>query len=235
MAPLDDRVSRSLTELSTFLLSEENLDTTLSRIAKLAVSAIQGCDGVGVTLSRDNVAVTSACTDSFTGEIDAIQYAEDEGPCLDAMRKGKAFLIDSVSQESRWPRFCAQAAGRGVSSSLSLPLVVRDKRLGALNLYSNSEHAFADEDRQIGSMIAAQAGVALSNAEIYERTVTLSDQLFDALESRAVIDQAKGILMAQKHCGEEEAFAMLEDASKALEKEIPEVADKVVASVAFRK
>jgi GAF domain-containing protein len=235
MARISDGLSRELAELSTILLAEEHLDDTLDRVARLAVGAIRGCDGAGITLILDSRAVTSAHTDRLTAEIDSIQYVADEGPCLEAIRKSTTFLIDSISTEQRWPQFCVRAARKGISSCLSLPLRVRDKTLGALNLYSRGENGFAHEERMIGSMIAAQAETALSYAELYQSSVKLSEQLFEALDSRPTIDQAKGILMAQEHCSQEEAFAMLVDASYGLEEELVNVAQQVVDSIAYRK
>jgi GAF domain-containing protein len=234
MTRISDGLSQELAELSTILLAEEHLGDTLDRIARLAVGAIRGCDGAGVTLIADRKAVTSAHTDRLTAEIDSIQYVADEGPCLDAIRKGTIFLIDSISKEQRWPQFCVRAARKGISSCLSLPLTVRNKTLGALNLYSWGDQRFAPEERAIASMIAEQAETALSYAELHQSSLRLSEQLFEALDSRPVIDQAKGILMAQEHCSQEEAFAMLVDASHGLEEELAVVAQQVVDSIAYR-
>ena len=84
-------------------------------------------------------------------------------------------------------------------------------------------------------MIAEQATTALSYAQMYESTLRLSEELYGALDSRAVVDQAKGILMAQESCTQEEAFAMLNDASHGLEERIEDVAQQVIDSLAFRE
>jgi AmiR/NasT family two-component response regulator len=85
-------------------------------------------------------------------------------------------------------------------------LVVRGESLGALNFYSRSAGAFTDGDREVPFALAAQAAVALANAEAYAASVALAAQLREALASRGVIDQAKGILMAQQRWGEHDAF-----------------------------
>ena len=235
MAQTRDGLSRELGDLSAILLSEERLGEALHRIAALAARTISSCDGAAVTLSLDGRAVTSAHTDQLTADIDSIQYETDEGPCLDAIRTSETFRSASLSREQRWPQFCNRASKKGISSCLSLPLIVREKTRGALNLYSRAERGFADEDRETGAMIAEQATTALSYAQMYESTLRLSEELYGALDSRAVVDQAKGILMAQESCTQEEAFAMLNDASHGLEERIEDVAQQVIDSLAFRE
>lgn len=125
-------------------------------------------------------------------------------------------------------RFCRHAAERGFHSSLSLPLTVRGEPLGALNLYLRQAHSFEPPERETALMFAAQAAVALTNAQTYAAGVRLAEQLREALGSRAVIDQAIGAVMAQAHCDADEAFERLRVLSQSTHRKLRVVAESVV-------
>jgi transcriptional regulator with GAF, ATPase, and Fis domain len=113
-------------------------------------------------------------------------------------------------------------------STLSLPLGVRGNGIGALNLYAREPAAFSEEQEQVGMMFATQASVALANAQLYDSAYRLTQQLQEALTSRAVIDQAKGILMGQSGVGAEEAFNMLRSASQSENRKLRDLAEEMV-------
>jgi signal transduction protein with GAF and PtsI domain len=133
-----------------------------------------------------------------------------------------------MAASGRWRRFCRHAAERGIQSSLSLPLIVRDRALGALNLYSTHAHAFDDGDTETGLMFASQAAVALANAQTYAAALRLAGQLRDALGSRATIDQAIGAVMAQAHCDADDAFERLKATSQRSHRKLRLVAEAVI-------
>ena len=151
----------------------------------------------------------------------------DAGPCLEAYRTGTPIRIQSMSEDARWPAFGQAALSRGIRSSLSLPLIVRGERLGALNLYSRSLAGFDDADEELGSLFAAQAAVAVANAQLYWSTYDLTLQLRAALVTRDLIGQAKGILMTRRGVTSDEAFDLLRVASQRLNIKLKEVADHV--------
>ncbi len=106
--------------------------------------------------------------------------------------------------------------------------------IGALNLHSLSEHSFTDADQQIGRLFATQAAIGLQNAQTHEAAVTLAQQLQEALESRATIEQAKGVLIARQHCTSEEAFELLVERSQHENRKLRLVADDVVRAAQQR-
>jgi GAF domain-containing protein len=225
-----DDLWHSLADLSGLLLTEESLETTLRRVADLAVRSIPGCDAVGVTLLEDGKPATRAATGGLVYEVDNYQYDIDEGPCLQSAHDRRPYEIRDMTAKGRWPQFCEHAAERGIHSSLSLPLTVRGQTLGALNLYSRISGAFSDADRETALLFASQAAVALANAQIYAASIRLATQLGEALQSRPVIDQAKGIVMAHKHCDEDEAFEVLRTASQTRHRKLRDVAQDVVTA-----
>lgn len=234
MADYPDELWRSVADLSGLLLSEEDQETTLRRVGDLAVRCIPGCDAVGVTINERGTPTTRAATGGLVYEVDSFQYDIQEGPCLEAVRSRQIVEVGDMANETRFPRFGKHAQDRGVHSSLSLPLIVRGEALGALNLYAFRTHSFAESDRQTGTMFAAQAAVAVANAQIYAASVKMSAELREALESRAVIDQAMGIIMGRNGHGSEEAFTVLRVRSQRENRKLRDIAADVVREAGDR-
>lgn len=224
-----DELWKAIADLSGFLLSAESLEATLSRVTHLAVRCIPGCDAVGATLFQDGRATTRAATGGLVYEVDHYQYDIDDGPCLAAVRDCEVHEVEDMSDSPEWPDFCSHAAQRGIRSSVSFPLVVRGEALGALNFYSRTARAFTDVDREMALAFATQAAVALANAQTYSASVRLVEQLREALSTRGVIDQAKGILMAQQGWSEEDSFEALRAISSRRNTKLRLVAAEIVA------
>jgi GAF domain-containing protein len=218
-----------LLTLTRMMVDEESVDDTLRRIAYLACKSPIGADTAGVTLQREGGPITPAFFGDSAQRLDAAQYASDDGPCLTAYRTGETVRIDSIATESeRWPAFAAQAAEHGIQSSLSLPLAVGERRVGALNLYSTQLAPFTEESVALAQVFAQQAAVALGNAEIYWRTHELTRNLEAALENRDRIGQAKGILIATRNVDGDDAFDLLRKTSQNMNIKLRDVADHVV-------
>ena len=195
-------------ELVGLLQTEESFADTLLRVATMACTVIPGCTSGSATLWREGHPYTVVSTDPLAEEVDTAQYETLEGPCLDASRYGKSYVSDDLTVEGRWPVWAALAVRKGARSSMSLPLVVRGEPIGALNLYSTETGAFG-EAGGVGALFAAQASVAIANAEVYHTSRALADQLEAALRAQAVVEQATGILMSDRDCPVDEAAAEL--------------------------
>jgi len=226
MQPFDPT---QLTGLAHLVVPTEALDATLQRVADLALHEVDDCDMAGVTLLRDGAPVTAVFTDPEAPEIDVAQYEAGSGPCLDAFRTSSVLRIADTTVDTRWPELCAQAAAAGVRSTLSLPLVVGDTALGALNLYSHRQNGFTDQSTAL--VFAAQAAVVLANSQAYWAAHNLSVQLENALTTRAVIEQAKGILMATHRCSAEQAFEILRTESNNANRKLRDVASDVIREI----
>lgn len=217
-----------LNELHGLLVSEETLQSTLQRVVELARATIDGCDAAGVSLIENSEVSTAAATDEFTLRIDRDQYKTREGPCLQALSTQEVVIVDDVASDPRWPSFAKEASGHGVASVLSLPLGVQDRPMGALNLYSKTNGSFGDDSESLGMLFATQASVAISNAHLYAAAVRLTEQLREAVKTREVIGEAKGILMAQEGVTEDEAFDMLKRVSQTKNVKLREIAQRIV-------
>ncbi len=200
-----------------------SVQATLDRMVRLAVETIEGCDYAGISYVERRRITTPAASDDTPRKVDAIQYEVDEGPCLDAIREHEMFQTDDLSQETRWPKFSARVVQEtGVVSMLSFRLFVDEDTLGGLNLHSKNKAAFDADDRAVGAVFAAHAAIALSAA-------VKQQQLEEAVQTRDVIGQAKGILMARQGVTAEQAFDMLRRASQRLNVKLKEVAERVAA------
>jgi GAF domain-containing protein len=171
---------------------------------------------------------TAVFSDPAVREIDQRQYEAGKGPCLDASRDGAIYGITSTAKDERWPEFARAALDHGIRSTLSLPLVVGDQSLGALNLYATTESAFSEGHQQGAASFATQASVVLANAQAYWDARALTEQLNEAMQSRAVIEQAKGIVMAQSHVDADTAFGMLRRASQRSNRKLRDVARELI-------
>jgi len=220
----DTGIAETFAEVARLLLAEEGVERTLSKIAELAVATVDGCEHAGMSLVQQGKIHTPGASDEFASRLDAIQEEVGEGPCLDALKNHDVFQVDHLAEERRWPSFAKRAAEEtGVASILSFRLFAEEDTMGSLNLYSTKPAAFGDEARELGAVFAAHAAVALSAARKEE-------QLHQALQSRDVIGQAKGLLMARQNITSDEAFDILRKASQRLNVKLTAIAGRVVAT-----
>jgi GAF domain-containing protein len=223
--------THAIAELSRIVLADETVETVLQRIAELAKRTVPGAVEVSVTLVRGETPVTAAFTGHLALEADEMQYERGFGPCLDAARGGVLIRIDDMPNDPRWPDYAAKVSAIGVGSSMSIPLPLQEDVIGALNVYGDRPHAFDDPAVGIAETFGAHAAVALANADMYASTAQLAQQMKDAMTSRAVIEQAKGIIMARRGCTADDAFQELVRASQAANRKLRDLASDVVASV----
>lgn len=216
--------------LSRFFVGDQTLSETLLRVSELANQTIAASEMVGITMLADGRPTTAVFTHEAAPEIDRAQYETGIGPCLDAFRQLEVFRIEDTSKDDRWALFSEAAAAWGIRSTLSLPLVVNHEGIGALNMYSREVAGFDDDDVQLGLAFATQAAIALANAQAYWDAFQLGVDLRTAMQSRAVIEQAKGILMANQRCSADEAFQLLVRASQRENRKLREMAEELVAT-----
>jgi GAF domain-containing protein len=223
-----DLLAASVAALYRVLLADEDLDDTLRRVAHLATVTLPTCDLADVTLIRDGRPVTKGASDSLAEELDAVQYSTGLGPCIDAWKRGHVNHVESTRTDTRWPAYATKAVELGILSTLAIPLIVQGTSIGALNLYSRREQSFSENDDQIGRLFAEQAAIALANARTHADAVALARQLQEALVSRGVIEQAKGIVIARDRCTADEAFEVLVARSQHENRKLRLVAEDLV-------
>jgi GAF domain-containing protein len=186
----------------------------LGEVAAFAADAIPGVDGAGVALieaGRDRPTLQStAATAGFVNRIDAVQYDElHEGPCITCMQSRRATVSGSLGADGRWPHFGGRVARMGVHSALSLPLIVGEHVIGAINCYADDQDAFGEHAVLLGSQFAGPAAVSVFNAGLLAGARARAEKLEQALDHRAVIDQAVGIIRSRSGVSAEVAFNRL--------------------------
>jgi GAF domain-containing protein len=230
----DSALTASLGALARFFVGDGSAEETLTRVAELSVDALEPVTLAGITMRIEGRPRTAVFTDDLAPEIDRAQYDEGTGPCLTAFEEGRVTAIDSTREDGPWPVFRAAAAAHGVGSTLSVPLVVDGTAVGALNLYAARERAFSADDRAHAELFASQAAIVLANVRAYWEARDLSRGLSEAMKSRAVIEQAKGILMAAEGVDEDAAFDILVAASQRENLKVREIATRIVANAVER-
>ncbi|MEO9137977.1 MAG: GAF and ANTAR domain-containing protein [Jatrophihabitans sp.] len=223
----------SLDGLAGLLTEGLRLEDVLHRVAVFAVGAIPGADGAGVTLLRpdrnDNRVEALAASDPFVAEIDQIQYVDvNEGPCITAALERRTVRSGSLGAEPLWPRFGPRVGRLGVHSVLSLPLLLPAQVVGAINVYARAKSAFDDRAAELGETYARPAAVAVHNAHVLSRALTLTEQLQAALVSRPIIDQAIGLVRARSGATTEEAMDRLRAISHREQRKLSEVAQNLI-------
>jgi GAF domain-containing protein len=177
---------------------------------------------------RGDAGETVAASDRRVWNIDQDQYSAGDGPCLEAARTSEAVRTGIAEAEQRWPAFARSARSAGIKSYLSCPLIINDDFVGSLNLYSEQPHGFADFDVALLRLYITAACAAIANARLYARARDLAGQLGQAMDSRAVIDQAIGVIIARTGMTAEEAFAELSRRSQNANVKLREIAAQVV-------
>lgn len=187
--------------------SDEVIDAALRRVVTLVGATMEGADGVSVTLERNGSLSTVASSNDTVLEMDHHQYETGEGPCLSAAAEGHWFHIESLANETRWPVFVPLAMDEGIASILSTPLMTAERPLGALNIYSNTERAFAAPQQEVAALFASQASAILADAGVFDDQ--MSKPLADALLARQTIARAQGVLMARTNITPDHAAAAI--------------------------
>jgi GAF domain-containing protein len=220
--------TEAFAEINQIRLSDTNLDGVLNHLARLAKRTIPGAAEVSVTLSRGEAAYTAAFSGELALSLDETQYEQGHGPCLHALASGEIVPITDMGSERRWPQFAAHATQAGCHSSLSVGLPVHESVAGAMNIYATEPQAFDDDAVALAQAFAGYAAVALANAHLYDTQATLAHHMQTAMASRAVIEQAKGIIMGDRRCTPEQAFKLLTKMSQDTNRKLRDVAQTLV-------
>jgi hypothetical protein len=229
-------LSREFAELTAALLSAESVQEVLEQVVDATVTIAPQADVVSVTLrGPEGHFHTPVATHPTAQRLDECQYELGEGPCVvAALGSGPGFAMwpDAARPDSPWPHFSQAAEELGVEAVLSLSLLptpIPPRLSGALNLYSRTPCGLAAVDRDVVLLLATHASPALATTEAVTSAKLREAQLRQAIDSRDVIGQAKGILMHRRHIPAEEAFDILRAASQALNVKLREIAQLVAA------
>jgi GAF domain-containing protein len=222
--PVPGDLADRLSDLARTLQHEDNSESILAGIVHAALELIPHVRHASVSLVEGHRKIDSrAASGDLPRQVDALQSKTGQGPCLDAAYEERVVRVQNMQSEERWPDFARGAYELGARSMLSIQLFVQGDTLGALNLYGDGVDVFDDESEQVGLLVGAHAAVAFAGSEQIS-------QLNDALLTRDLIGQAKGILMERFKITAQQAFLLLSRVSSDSNVKLRDVAEHLTTS-----
>jgi len=220
----------ALERLGRLSLRELSMESLLQSLADLTKRVMPGDAEASVTLLIEDEPTTVVDTGALALGLDRAQYERGDGPCLRTARAGVLTEIVDTRAESRWPDYARHAAEQGNLSSLAVPLLLagEEQYAGSLNIYTRTPAAFDEASRTVATAIAPYAAVAAGSVQAYRNARSMADDLHTALESRAVIEQAKGILIERHKWTPDQAFDALTKASMHSNVKVRTIAENLV-------
>lgn len=218
-------------DLSPFLPVDRAVSDLLDIVVEVAADAIPALSGVSLSLlvgSASEFETTNASS-ALIRTIDESQYAADSGPCIEAIRTRTE--VKATIPASAWPEFSVAAEQASIRSVWSLPLAVQDRVPGALNLYSSVDALWDTSSAEPARLLARHAAAVLHNGMALAHSEHVNLTLRKALETRTVIGQAQGVLMARQAITSDEAFDILRRASQRTNRKLRDVAAEIVEGV----
>jgi transcriptional regulator with GAF, ATPase, and Fis domain len=223
------RLAKVFVEVADTLVDEFDIMEFLHMLADRAAGLVNTA-AVGLLLDdqRGNLEFMAA-SDENARLLELFQIQNHEGPCLDAFRTGRPVInADLRAAGARWPRFAPRATEAGFRSVHAFPLRLRSQVIGAMNLFGNDVGVLDDADAQIVQALADVAAIGLIQERAIRRGELLAEQLQGALNSRIVIEQAKGAIAQARGLSVDEAFAALRGYARRSNRRLGEVAHTVL-------
>jgi len=224
-------LSETFVDLADTMVADFDVIDFLHLLTDRSV-ALLSASAAGVVLAdpRGQLRVAAASSEA-AGLIELFQIQNDQGPCLDCFRSGQPVTAsDLTGPAPRWPRFAAAAAEAGFRTVQALPMRLRTQIVGALNLFGSGPGPLEPEDLRIGQALADVATIGLLQERNVRRSEALAEQLQGALNSRVVIEQAKGKLAERLGIGMGQSFGMLRDYARNSNQRLTDVARNFVDS-----
>jgi transcriptional regulator with GAF, ATPase, and Fis domain len=225
-----DLLSDTFVDLADTMVADFDVIDFLHLLTDRAVRLL-AASAAGVVLAdpRGELRVAAASSEEV-GLLELFQLQNDQGPCLECFRTGRPVTAsDLADPASRWPRFAEAAAGSGFRAVEALPMRLRGQVIGALNLFAATPGQFGPADVRIGQALADVATIGLLHERNVRRREAVAEQLQTALNSRVVIEQAKGKLAERLGIDMDRAFNMLRDYARNSNQRLTDVSRAFVA------
>jgi transcriptional regulator with GAF, ATPase, and Fis domain len=215
-------------EMADTLVDDFDLLDFLHTLTERCVQLL-GVTAAGLLLTdgAGNLQVVAASSERIR-LLELFQLQTDQGPCLDCFRGGAAVSVDYLPTAGKWPRFSAAAAEVGFAAVHALPMRLRTDVIGALNLFETEPGPLDREKLQIGQALADIATVGLMQQRAIQARDVMTEQLQSALNSRVLIEQAKGLLAERLQVDIEQAFTILRSAARARNRRLADLAQALV-------
>jgi GAF domain-containing protein len=207
-------LSETFVELTDTMVADFDIIDFLHVLTRRSVELLD-VSAAGLLLAdpRGELRVVAASSEAAR-LLELFQLQSDQGPCLDCFRSGQPVTAADLSADRRWPRFADAAGQAGFHAVQALPMRLRDQVIGALNLFRGTPGAFGADSVSVGQALADVATISLLQERSMRRRDTLNEQLQTALNSRVVIEQAKGKLAERLGIDVNQAFTLLRDQAR---------------------
>jgi GAF domain-containing protein len=220
---------KTLSRFAVVLPARYDLETVLTELTE-SVTAVLGLSGAGVTMADDGRLRFVTAVSEASGDLERNQEQQQAGPCRDAYDTGDVVRVTDVREESaRWPEFSAAATHLSVAGVAGIPMRLADQIIGALNLYASRPRVWSDEEIAVAGVLANVATSYVVNASKLRQQEQLTEQLQHALESRVVIEQAKGITAQQNSVTIDQAYQLMRGHARNNNASLRLVAEAIVA------
>jgi transcriptional regulator with GAF, ATPase, and Fis domain len=222
------RLAEMFVTLADTLIEDYDVVDLLDQLVRTCVDLL-GAAAAGLLLIDQRGSLQVMASSSEAAQIlELLQLQNDEGPCLDCVRTGRPVIVaDMTADAGRWPQFAAAALAAGFHAVDALPLRLRTEVIGGLNVFHAEPEPFNDYDRRVVAALGATATIGILQQRALHRSSVLGEQLQTALNSRVVIEQAKGMLAEHAKVGMDEAFALLRRHARNNNRKLTDVARAV--------
>ncbi|MEU7141032.1 GAF and ANTAR domain-containing protein [Nocardia sp. NPDC046473] len=231
---MTDELALGMSELTTLLLTGDEVAESLCAIADTVVRMLPDHLMAGVTLTHDEGTIVGGSSAAHAMLVEESRSSEGYDPCLQAIGTAQQVSVPDVATEHRWGGYSTRMLAYGVKSIYAQPLSVDGAAVGALSLYSTQPNGFTDRIRRAATLTAEHLGVLLAVASDTARQAKLTEQLRATLASRSTIDQALGILMAERRCDRDAAFEVLRGRSQQRNVRVADLAVEIIQTVSGR-
>ncbi len=221
-------LTRTLSEFAATLVRGFAISDVLHDLAG-RVTAVLGVDSAGVSVQESGRLRFVAALDERSRRLEQVQERLQAGPCVDALRSGQAVTVTDLSEcASSWGTYPQQAREAGIVAIAGIPMRLADKGIGVLDLYSARRRMWSPDDLATAHVLADMATCYVLNASELDRQRRINQQLQEALDSRVIIEQAKGVLAAELGVSVDRAFELMRRHARSHNANLRAVAQAVV-------
>jgi GAF domain-containing protein len=223
----DNALLDMLTRFARTLADPFDVADVLYNLTDSTVEVL-GATAAGVSLADDDTLVFVSANSEVAKEIERVQQESKQGPCHEAFMTGVAVIVNDIATHDEWPVYRAAALDENIHAVMGIPMVGSHQTLGALNIYHASVREWTDDERRAAQVLTDVATSYLLHASRIDEVTQVNEQLQRALETRVVIEQAKGILAGEYTIGLDAAFEILRTHARSQQVRLHHVADGVV-------
>lgn len=225
------RAFEMLAEFITSLLTPYDIDLALDDLAN-RVRDLLDIAGVGVALIKDEKLQLATALPDEMRALENVQVETQRGPCIDALRSDEFVAVNNLRDASwrdKWPQYCRMAEEVGVHAVAGIPMRIKEQSIGAVNLYSKQVKTWSDQELFYAQTFANAASIYLLNASAFDQERELATYLQRALDSRVLIEQAKGITAEANGIKMDAAFELIRNRARSRNASIRSVAEAIVS------